>query len=43
MINMCQIDHSHDDFDKEEFATERKSLQNFIAVADIEEGIKMRK
>ena len=22
----CQIDHNHDDFDKEEFAIERKSL-----------------
>jgi len=42
MINICQIDHNHD-FDKEEFAFERKSLQHFIAVTDIEEGIKMRK
>ena len=38
----CQLDHDHDDFDKEEFLIERKRLQNFIAVADIE-GIKMRK
>jgi len=37
----CQIDHNQDDFDKE-FSIERKSLQHFIAVADIEEGIKMR-
>jgi len=39
----CQIDHDHDDFDKEVFPIERKSLQHFIAVADTEEGIKMRK
>jgi len=39
----CQIDHNHDDFDKEEFAIEQKSLQHFIAVTGIEEGIKMRK
>ena len=38
-----QKDHDHDDFDKEEFPIERKSLQHFIAVADIEEGITMRK
>jgi len=40
-----RMDHNHDDFDKEEFAIERKSLQHFIAVTDrpAEEGIKMRK
>jgi len=39
----CQIDHDHDDFDKEEWLIERERLQHLIAVADIEEGIKMRK
>jgi len=41
----CKIDHNHDDFDKEEFAIERKSPQHFTAVTDrpIEKGIKMRK
>ena len=38
----CQLDQDHDDFDKEEFLIERKRLQHFIAVADIE-GIKMRR
>jgi len=37
----CQTDHG--DFDKEVFITETKRLQHFIAVADIEEAIKMRK
>ena len=36
-------DHNHDDFDKEEFAIELKSLQHFIVVTDMEEGIMMRK
>lgn len=30
----CQIDHDHDDIDKEEFLVERKRLQHFVAVAD---------
>jgi len=40
---MCRIDHNQEDFDKEEFAIERKNLQHFIAVTDIEEGIMMKK
>jgi len=37
----CQI--GNDNFYKEEFLIERKRLQHFIALADIEEGIKTRK